>query len=57
MQEPEAMATPAKHISIPKSFSSGDVDKWFCHFEICSTANEWNAVTQATKLRTNAIGG
>jgi len=30
MQEPEAMVTPAKHISVVKTFSSGDVDKWFC---------------------------
>ena len=46
------MATPAKHISIPKTFSSGDVDEWFSRFEICSTANEWNAATQAAKLPT-----
>ena len=47
----DVMATP-KHISIPKTFSSGDVDEWFCRFEICSTANEWNAATKATKLPT-----
>ena len=52
MQDPGAMATPAKHISIPKTFSSGDVDEWVCHFKICSTANEWNAATQAMKLPT-----
>jgi len=47
MQESEAMATPAKYINIPKTFSSGDLDKWFCSFEICRTANEWSAATQA----------
>jgi len=52
MQESEAMATPAKHIKIPKTFSSRDVDESFCHFEICSTAKEWNAATQAIKLLT-----
>ena len=41
-----------KHISIPKTFSSGDVDEWFCRFEICSKANDWNAATQAAKLPT-----
>ena len=47
------MTTSAnKHISIPKTFSSGDVDEWFCRFEICSKANDWNAATQAAKLPT-----
>ena len=47
------MATNAsKHISVPKTFSSGDVDEWFCCFEICSKANEWNGATKAAKLPT-----
>ena len=41
-----------KHISIPKTFSLGDVDEWFYRFEICSKANDWNAATQAAKLPT-----
>ena len=35
-----------------KHFSSLDADEWFSHFEICSTANDWNAATQAMKLPT-----
>ena len=47
------MATNAsKHISVPKTFSTGDVDEWFCRFEICCKANEWNGVTKAAKLPT-----
>ena len=47
------MATNArKHISVPKTFSSGDVDEWFCCFEICCKANEWNGATKAAKLPT-----
>ena len=40
----------SKHISVPKTFSSGDVNEWFCPFEICCKANEWNRETKATKL-------
>ena len=46
------MSNAAKHISIPKTFSSGDADEWFTRFEICSMANDWNAATQAMKLTT-----
>ena len=48
-----AMATnSSKHISVPKTFSSGDVNEWFCRFEICCKANEWNRVTKAAKFPT-----
>ena len=46
------MSNSSKHISIPKTFSSGDADEWFSRFEICSKANDWNAATKATKLPT-----
>ena len=47
------MATNSrKHISVPKTFSLGDVDEWFCHFEICCKTNEWNGATKAAKLPT-----
>ena len=42
----------SKHISLPKTFSSGDVDEWFSRFEICCKANEWNGATKAAKLPT-----
>ena len=45
------MAT-GRHISLPKTFTSGDVSEWFKRFEICCTANEWNAATKALKLPT-----
>ena len=32
----------ATHVSIPKSFSSGDAREWFQKFEICSDANGWD---------------
>ena len=51
-EDTEPMSNIAKHISIPKTFSSGDTDKWFSRFEICSMANEWNAATKAAKLPT-----
>lgn len=41
-----------RHISLPKTFASGDVSEWFKRFEICCTANEWNAATKALKLPT-----
>ena len=40
----------AAHISIPKSFTSGDATEWFKRFEICSKANQWNDATKAVKL-------
>ena len=40
------------HISVPKSFSSGDVSEWLRRFEICSKANKWNEETKALKLPT-----
>ena len=41
-----------RHISLPKTFVSGDVSEWFKWFEICCTANEWNEATKALKLPT-----
>ena len=38
------------HISLPKSFSSGDVKEWFQRFEICTSGNGWEAGTKAKKL-------
>jgi hypothetical protein len=37
-----------KHISVPKSFSGGDVTEWLQWFEICCESNAW---TEAIKLR------
>ena len=31
----------SKHISILKSFTDGNAQKWFQRCEICTTANEW----------------
>ena len=46
-------ANPSKHISIPKTFLSGDVDEWFrSRFEICCKANDWSGATKAAKLPT-----
>ena len=42
----------SRHISVPKTFASGDVAEWFKRFEICCRANEWNAATKALKLPT-----
>ena len=39
-----------QHISLPKTFSSGDVNEWFKRFDICSKANGWNSETKAKKL-------
>ena len=41
-----------KHISLPKTFASGDVSEWFKWFEICCSANDWNDATKALKLPT-----
>ena len=41
-----------RHISLPKTFASGDVGEWFKRFEICCSANEWNNTTKAAKLPT-----
>lgn len=41
-----------RHISVPKPFSSGDVEDWFQRFEICARANGWNAAANANKLPT-----
>lgn len=42
----------AKHISLPSSFSSGNISEWFVRFDICSKANGWNDETKALKLPT-----
>ena len=42
----------ATHVSIPKSFSSGDAREWFQKFEICSDANGWDGAKRAKKLPT-----
>ena len=44
--------TPSKHISIPKTFSSGNVDEWFSCSKIYCKANELSRATQAAKLPT-----
>ena len=42
----------SQHVSLPKTFSSGDASEWFKRFEICSQANGWNGETKAKKLPT-----
>ena len=42
----------ARQVSVPKPFCDGDAREWFQRFEICATANQWNAATQALKLIT-----
>ena len=42
----------ATHVSIPKSFSSGDAREWFQKFKICSDANGWDGAKKAKKLPT-----
>ena len=42
----------SRHISVPKTFSSGDVTEWLKRFEICSRANEWDDAMKALKLPT-----
>jgi len=39
----------AKHITLPSSFSSGNISEWFVHFDIC---NGWDDETKALKLPT-----
>ena len=39
-----------QHISLPKTFSSGDVNEWFKRFDICSKTSGWNGVTKAKKF-------
>ena len=46
------MAVADRHVSVPVSFSSGDIVEWLKRFEICSKANKWTAETQALKLPT-----
>ena len=41
-----------RHISIPKSFASGDANEWFSRYEICCKANRWNDATKTLKLPT-----
>ena len=41
-----------RHISVLKTFGSGDVVEWFTRFEICSKANGWTDNTKALKLPT-----
>ena len=41
-----------QHVSLPKTFSSGDASKWFKRFEICSQANGWNGETKVKNLPT-----
>ena len=38
------------HVSIPKSFASGDTREWFQKFEICSEANGWDAAKKLPTL-------
>ena len=45
------MAT-SSHVSLPKSFSTGDAVELFQRFEICSHANEWNDAKKVLKLPT-----
>ena len=42
----------SRHVSVPKTFSSGDVAELVKRFEICSRANEWDDATKALKLPT-----
>ena len=43
----------AEHqVSLPRSFSSGDVKDWVQRFDICVRANRWDAATKAKKLPT-----
>ena len=42
----------ARHVSIPSAFAEGDPTEWFCRFDICCTANDWEDETKAKKLPT-----
>ena len=46
------MMATSKHISVPKLFSEGDAKEWFQQYEICCTANKWDAATWVIKLPT-----
>ena len=53
MVEREApRSTAERHISLPKTFGSGDANEWFKRFDICCRANGWDETTQALKLPT-----
>lgn len=41
-----------RHVSIPKSFASGDAIEWFTRYEICCKANDWKDGTPVLKLPT-----
>ena len=41
-----------RYVSLPRPFSSGDVEDWFQRFDICARANGWDAGTKAKKLPT-----
>ena len=41
-----------RHISLPKTFASGDISEWLKRFEICCKANAWEAEIKALKLPT-----
>ena len=41
-----------QHISLPKTFSSGDVNEWFKRFDICSKTSGWNGETKAKRFPT-----
>ena len=43
---------PAKHISVPRPFESGNVIEWLNRFDICAKANGWDAAVKAVKLPT-----
>lgn len=43
-------------ISVPKSFTNGDVLKWFKQFNIRNKAIEWSNGTKALKLPTYLEG-
>ena len=39
-----------RHVSLLKSFATGNVSEWLTWFEICSNANGWNNERKAVKL-------
>ena len=41
-----------KHVSLPSTFSTGSIDEWFVHFDICLKANGWNDEMKALKVPT-----
>ena len=46
------MHQPAKHISVPQPFESGNVIEWLNRFDICAKANGWDAAVKPVKLPT-----